>query len=105
MTEHPMTRRGFVRGALVGGSAFGLGLSIDTRSVFAADVSGKPAAGKIGEFKISLAEWSLNKALFRKEVSEKTFGRVITNLDFPQIAREQFGIDGVEFVNQFFKDR
>ena len=27
------------------------------------------------------------------------------NLDFPKIAREQFGIEGVEFVNQFFKDK
>jgi L-ribulose-5-phosphate 3-epimerase len=47
-------------------------------------------------FKISLAEWSLHNALFKKEID---------NLDFPRIAREQYGIDGVEFVNQFFKDK
>lgn len=47
-------------------------------------------------FKISLAEWSLHKAIFGKE---------ITNLDFPRIAREEFGIDGVEFVNQLFLDK
>ena len=29
----------------------------------------------------------------------------ITNLDFPRIAREQYGIEGAEFVNQFFKDK
>ena len=29
----------------------------------------------------------------------------IDNLDFPKIAREQYGIEGVEFVNQFFKDK
>ena len=57
---------------------------------------GKPAAGKIGDFKISLAEWSLHKALFAKKID---------NLDFPKIAREQYGIEGVEFVNQFFKDK
>ncbi len=62
----------------------------------AADDSGKPAAGKIGDFKISLAEWSLHKALFAKKID---------NLDFPKIAREDYGIDGVEFVNQFFKDK
>ena len=58
--------------------------------------SGKPAAGKIGDFKISLAEWSLHKAPSKKEID---------NLDFPKIAREEYGIDGVEFVNQFFKDK
>src|SRR5690348_11814920 len=40
--------------------------------------------------KLSLAEWSLNKAI-------RT--RMITNLDFPRVAREQFGIEGLEFVN------
>ena len=29
----------------------------------------------------------------------------IDNLDFPKIAREEYGIEGVEFVNQFFKDK
>ena len=56
--------------------------------------SGQPAAGKIGDFKISLAEWSLHNALRAKE---------LTNLDFPRIARERFGFEAVEFVNQFFK--
>src|SRR5688500_457574 len=46
-------------------------------------------------FKISLAEWSLHHALEAKK---------ITNLDFPKIAR-QFGIDAVEFVDQFFADK
>ena len=31
--------------------------------------------------------------------------RKITNLDFPKIAREKYGIEAVEFVNQFFKDK
>ena len=66
----------------------------------AADVpaqkSGKPEAGKIGDFKISLAEWSLHKALFSHKID---------NLDFPKIAKEDYGIEGVEFVNQFFKDK
>ena len=66
--------------------------------------SGKPEAGKIGDFKISLAEWSIHKALTNKNVAEKEFGRTITNMDFPQIARD-FGVEGIEFVNQFFKDK
>jgi len=47
-------------------------------------------------FEISLAEWSLHKALFSKKIS---------NLDFPVIAKQQFGISTVEYVNQFFKDK
>ncbi|GAB3495099.1 sugar phosphate isomerase/epimerase [Spirosoma knui] len=47
-------------------------------------------------FDISLAEWSLHKSLFAKK---------ITNLDFPAIAKKEFDISIVEYVNQFFKDK
>ena len=47
-------------------------------------------------FKISLAEWSLHKQLFAGKM---------TNLDFPAKAKNDFGIDAVEYVNQFFKDK
>ena len=47
-------------------------------------------------FKISLAEWSLNRALF---------GGQLDHLDFPLYAKENFGIDAVEYVNQFFMDK
>lgn len=47
-------------------------------------------------FKISLAQWSLHKALFSKQLD---------NLDFPAIAKKTYGIDAVEYVNQFFKDK
>ncbi|HOY15765.1 MAG TPA: sugar phosphate isomerase/epimerase family protein [Haliscomenobacter sp.] len=47
-------------------------------------------------FEISLAEWSLHNALFKKEM---------TNLDFPVMARKEFGVGVVEYVNQFFKDK
>jgi sugar phosphate isomerase/epimerase len=50
---------------------------------------------KRAPFEISLAEWSFHKALFANEM---------TNLDFPRVARE-LGIGGVEYVNQFFKDK
>jgi sugar phosphate isomerase/epimerase len=91
------TRRDFVRGAVAGGAALGLGaFGFEPRALAFAEPTGEPPAGKIGDFKISLAEWSLHKALF---------GKQITNLDFPKIAREQYGIEGVEFVNQFFKDK
>jgi sugar phosphate isomerase/epimerase len=55
----------------------------------------EPAAKKLW-FDISLAEWSLHNELFKKQ---------ITNLDFPEIAKKEFGISIVEYVNQFFKDK
>jgi sugar phosphate isomerase/epimerase len=47
-------------------------------------------------FRISLAEWSLHRALFRHEIN---------HLDFPVIAKRDYGIGAVEYVNQFFKDK
>jgi sugar phosphate isomerase/epimerase len=46
-------------------------------------------------YKISLAEWSINRALFA--------GRM-QHLDFAKIAKS-LGIDAIEYVNQFFKDK
>lgn len=48
-------------------------------------------------FEISLAEWSLHKAIFNE--------KKLTNLDFPVVARKEFGIGIVEYVNQMFKDK
>lgn len=45
-------------------------------------------------FKISLAEWSLHRSINAGKLN---------NLDFPRVAREEFGIDAVEYVNSFFK--
>lgn len=47
-------------------------------------------------FKISLAEWSFHQALFSGKLS---------HLDFPAKAKNDFGIEAVEYVNQFFKDK
>ncbi|MBA2499569.1 MAG: TIM barrel protein [Chitinophagaceae bacterium] len=47
-------------------------------------------------FEISLAQWSLHKALFAKQLD---------NLDFPEKAKNDFGISVVEYVNVFFKDK
>lgn len=49
-------------------------------------------------FRISLAEWSLHRRL-RGQQEPK-----IDNLDFPAITRD-FGIEAVEYVNAFFKDK
>ncbi len=44
-------------------------------------------------FDISLAEWSFHNALFDEKM---------TNLEFPEIAKEKFGIRAVEYVSTFF---
>jgi len=93
MNKASMSRRLFLEGAVVGGAMMSLSSRLGAATV---DGSGKPEAGKIGDFKISLAEWSLHKALFAHKID---------NIDFPKIAREEYGIEGVEFVNQFFKDK
>ncbi len=69
-------------------------------SAFAAAAATWPVAGFASTntplFKISLAEWSLHKALFAKKVD---------HLDFAKIAKNDFGIEAIEYVNQFFKDK
>ena len=47
-------------------------------------------------FKISLAEWSLHKTIFAKKLD---------NLDFAKAAKHDYGIEAIEYVNQFFKDK
>ena len=47
-------------------------------------------------FKISLAEWSLNRTLFSGKLD---------HLDFCRVAKKDFGINAVEYVNQFFFDK
>ncbi|MFM8434868.1 MAG: sugar phosphate isomerase/epimerase, partial [Planctomycetia bacterium] len=84
--RHRLSRRSLLAGAA---SAAGLGAS---RGLSArAEPPAKPVP-----FKISLAQWSLHKTLFAGKLD---------NLDFPKAARREFGIEAVEYVNQFFKDK
>ncbi len=48
-------------------------------------------------FKISLAEWSLHKTIFDD--------KKLDNLDFAATARNKYGIEAIEYVNQMFKDK
>lgn len=57
-----------------------------------AESSAEPGGGGHGLL-ISLAQWSLHRALRSGELD---------NLDFPRVAKENCGIDAVEWVNQFF---
>lgn len=80
-----LNRREFLRTASVAGAA-----------IATADLSLALQAPQKGRFAISLAEWSLHRALFKGGM---------TNLDFPKAAKEQYGVTGLEYVNQFFKDK
>lgn len=63
-------------------------------SVAATGSLGSLAAQGAGEkkFKISLAAWSINRY----------FRQTWVNLDLPRIVREEFDLDGLEFVNSHF---
>ncbi len=54
------------------------------------------AAPKEPLFSISLAEWSLHRALFNGDLD---------HLDFARAARKDYGIEAVEYVNQFFFEK
>ena len=73
---------------------------VKNAAVVAAGIALAPKAFSVSvpknSFQISLAEWSLHKALFAKKMD---------NLDFPSIAKNTYGISVVEYVNQFFKDK
>ncbi len=87
MTQHSLTRRQFLGTSLAGLAAAGL---LGRQSL---------AAPKDPLYKISLAEWSLHRALFGRSDQK------LDHLDFAATAKNEFGIDAVEYVNQFFKDK
>lgn len=47
-------------------------------------------------FRISLAQWSLHRTIRDGKLD---------HLDFAKVTREEYGLEAVEYVNQFFKDR
>ena len=77
-----MNRRHFLKKAGLAMGAFSLAPAL--------------SAAKDPLFKISLAEWSLHKTLF---------GGKMDHLDYAKVAKREFGIEAVEYVNQFFKDK
>lgn len=86
-SNRPATRRAFLKSAAALGA-----LSL-------APVGRLAAAEKKEAFKIGLAQWSLNKGFFKRPNVPP-----LDNLDFAKIARS-VGIDGIEYVNQMFKDK
>jgi L-ribulose-5-phosphate 3-epimerase len=86
------TRREFLRTTAAAGTSLGLGACTPAQDQARSPIA--PSTQPL--FRISLAEWSLHRALK---------GGQMTNLDFPARARGEFGIEAVEYVNSFFKDR
>ncbi|MCI0335320.1 MAG: sugar phosphate isomerase/epimerase [Planctomycetes bacterium] len=83
-----LDRRMFLKTTAAAGAAIGLDTAAAT-AISAAEKA-KPL------FKISLAEWSLHRTLFDGKLD---------HLDFAATAKKEFGIEAVEYVNQFFKDK
>ena len=79
-------------GGLGGAAGVALGASAWARTRPAAP-SGSQSALAFG---ISLAQWSLHRALRGGELDA---------LEFPRVARAEFGLGAVEYVNSFFKER
>src|SRR4051812_2974428 len=83
-----LDRRTFLQSTAAAGAALGLGT--------ASWAAGAAAEGSKPLFKISLAEWSFHRALKAGKMD---------NLDFPKVAKKDFDIDCVEYVNVFFMDK
>lgn len=84
-----LSRRQFLNTSLLSGAAIMSGGTLYSASALA-------ETPKKFHFELSLAQWSLHKAFFSKELSP---------LDFPVVARKSYDIGAVEYVNQFFLDK
>lgn len=101
-----MNRRSFLHVSAAAAAGLAAGACTHAAPEAGAE-AGRPAPGPQPEpapqpspeeplFRISLAEWSLHRALQKGELD---------NLDFPRVAREELGIEAVEYVNVFFMDK
>ena len=82
-----MKRREFIKQTAAATSAIAL------TGISSSLISG---CSKSNPFEISLAEWSLHRSLQSKEID---------HLDFYSVAKNEFNISAVEYVNSFFFDK
>ena len=80
------SRRSFIKKTALGSVA----LSAPFNAMFATNNKTKSALPNI-----SLAQWSLNRAFFKGELNA---------MDFPDIAKNSFDLNAVEYVNAFYKE-
>jgi len=113
------TRRNFIYGSslLAGSLVVGCKNSNQAKEAEPEPVEEEPV------FKLSLAQWSLHRSLFGGDPGEKigweNFSKALRSddyrtsvlagsmdpLDFPVVARRDFGIEAVEYVNTFYFDK
>ncbi len=86
----PLSRRAFLTRSAAGAAALAAFPTLRAT----ATVGAEPL------FKISLAQWSHNKAFFGRGGAKK-----LDPLLFAKIAKDDYGIDAVEYVNQFYRDK
>ncbi len=127
--KKPLRRRQFIKttaGLAAGLSLFPLGCQPDQQDTSEdADVAPTPespgTASAAPLFKISLAQWSLHKAyfggspgdkgwdVFRETLFSDNYRSLLAGdidpINFPVVARQDYGIDAVELVNTFYFDR
>ena len=90
--------RSFDRRLFLQGTAALTAAAVAGQSVFSADKSSENPL-----FKISLAQWSLNGSFF-KFLGQDRRDKPLDPQDFGLIAKNEFGIEAVEFVNQFYRE-
>ena len=86
----PLSRREVI--AVLAGTAAGLALG-GCASPAPGVGTGAAAASTLPVRRISLAEWSLNRSIK---------AGAMTNLDFPAVARREYGLSAVEYVSTLF---
>ena len=96
-SQSQVDRRQFVRrvGSATLCAAVGGGLLIDSELFASDEPTSKPTKPQPW-FRISLAQWSLHRALHSKKLE---------HLDFAKVTREDYGLDAIEYVNSFFKSK
>jgi L-ribulose-5-phosphate 3-epimerase len=87
MKENSNSRRDFLRKSLLTAGSLSILPLLDNPIL---------AAPKEPLFKISLGQWSFNRAIKTGKLNP---------LDFPALAKKDFGVEAVEYVNQLFMDK
>ena len=83
-----MNRREFVKQSSLAVGAMSASASVGCQSL--------AGSSSNSLYDISLAQWSLNRQFF---------GGKLNALDFAKVTKEEFDLDAIEYVNQFFKDK
>jgi len=95
--DSPVSRRGVLRAGAIVLGALATPSRLRAHQPVPKTKAVEPAAPSPSPFfTISLAEWSLHRALK---------AGTLDHLDFPRAAKQDYGIDACEYVNTFFKDK